>query len=46
MNRNRREGVFGVLTRLSYRGGRRTEALLALAHPGAAWLEWLRPGAP
>ena len=39
--RNRREGVFGVVGRLSYRDGRRAGALLALAHPGAAWLEWL-----
>ena len=41
VERNRREGVFGVVGRLSYRGGRRSEALLGLAHPGAAWLEWL-----
>ena len=39
--RNRREGVFGVVGRLSYRSGRRKAALIALAHPGAAWLEWL-----
>lgn len=43
--RNRREGVFGVIGRLSYRGGRRSAALLGLAHPGAAWLEWLAPAA-
>ncbi|MQA73426.1 MAG: DUF2332 family protein [Solirubrobacterales bacterium] len=43
VERNRREGVFGVLGRLGYRGGRRRRALLALAHPGAAWLEWLTP---
>jgi hypothetical protein len=42
--RNRRDGVFGVVGRLTYRGGRRAGALLGLAHPGAAWLEWL-PGA-
>jgi hypothetical protein len=42
-DRNRREGVFGVVGRLAYRDGRRTGALLGLAHPGAAWLEWL-PG--
>lgn len=39
--RNRAGGVFGVVGRLSYRGGRRSAALLGLAHPGAAWLEWL-----
>lgn len=41
VERNQREGLFGVVGRLSYRGGRRTGALLGLAHPGAAWLEWL-----
>ena len=41
LERNRREGVFGVVGRLTYRGGRREGALLALAHPGAAWLEWI-----
>jgi hypothetical protein len=41
IERNRREGLFGVVGRLGYRGGRRTGALLGLAHPGAAWLEWL-----
>ena len=41
IERNRREGVFGVVGRLSYRGGRRSGALLGLAHPAAAWLEWL-----
>lgn len=45
LGRNRREGVFGVIGRLSYRDGRRSGALLGLAHPGAAWLEWLAPGA-
>ncbi len=46
LERNRREGVFGVVGRLSYRGGRRAGALLGLAHPGAAWLEWMagQPG--
>jgi hypothetical protein len=38
---NRREGVFGVIARLAYRGGSPARALLGLAHPGAAWLEWL-----
>jgi hypothetical protein len=41
IERNRREGVFGVLGRLSYRGGERSAELLGIAHPGAAWLEWL-----
>jgi hypothetical protein len=41
VERNRREGVFGVVARLTYRGGRSASALLGLAHPGAAWLEWL-----
>jgi hypothetical protein len=41
IERNRREGLFGVVGRLRYRGGRRAGALLGLAHPGAAWLEWL-----
>jgi len=43
VQRNRREGVFGVIGRLSYRRGRRECALLGIAHPGAAWLEWLAP---
>jgi hypothetical protein len=41
VERNRREGVFGVVGRLSYRNGQREGALLALAHPSAAWIEWL-----
>jgi hypothetical protein len=41
VERNRREGVFGVVARLTYRAGCPTSALLGLAHPGAAWLEWL-----
>ena len=45
VKRNRRDGVFGVVGRLTYRGGRRQGALLALAHPGAAWLEWISPAA-
>jgi hypothetical protein len=45
VDRNRREGVFGVIGRLAYRRGHRTGALLGLAHPGAAWLEWLAPPA-
>ena len=42
--RGQREGVFGVVGRLRYRGGRRSGVLLGLAHPGAAWLEWLVGG--
>jgi hypothetical protein len=45
VERNRREGVFGVVGRLSFRDGRPSGALLGLAHPGAAWLEWLEPEA-
>jgi len=44
IERNRRDGVFGVFARLAYRGGSRDGALLALAHPGAAWLEWMAAG--
>jgi hypothetical protein len=44
IERNRRSGVFGVVGRLSYRDGNRCAELLGLAHPGAAWLEWLNPG--
>ena len=36
-----RDGVFGVLGRLAFRGGQATTRILALGHPGAAWLEWL-----
>jgi hypothetical protein len=36
-----RDGVFGVLERVAYRGGEPATQVLALAHPGAAWLEWL-----
>ena len=43
VERNWREGVFGVIGWLSYRRGRRESALLGIAHPGAAWLEWLGP---
>ncbi|HEY6398949.1 MAG TPA: DUF2332 domain-containing protein [Solirubrobacteraceae bacterium] len=41
IERNRQQGVFGVVGRLSSRDGTRSGALLGLAHPGAAWLEWL-----
>lgn len=39
--RAREEGVFGVLERLTLRHGHATTRILALGHPGAAWLEWL-----
>lgn len=41
IERNRREGVFGVIGRLRFRDGIRSGALLGVAHPGSAWLEWL-----
>ncbi|MDN5933078.1 MAG: hypothetical protein L0I24_18765 [Pseudonocardia sp.] len=37
---NRAGGVFGVIGRVSVRGGHRSGTLLGRAHPGAAWLEW------
>jgi hypothetical protein len=43
VERNRAEGVFGVIGRMSYRDGSRATELLGIAHPGAAWLEWLAP---
>lgn len=43
IERGRQEGVFGLIGRLAYRHGERTAALLGIAHPGAAWLEWLTP---
>lgn len=45
IGRNRREGVFGLIGRLSYRCGHRSAELLGVAHPSAAWLEWLAPAA-
>jgi hypothetical protein len=42
--RGRTGGVFGVLGRLSIRDGRAERSLLALGHPGGAWLEWLPRG--
>jgi hypothetical protein len=45
IERNHREGVFGVVGRLTYRGGGASGALIGIAHPGAAWLEWLVDGA-
>lgn len=44
LERNRRGGVFGTISRISYRGGEMTEAILGMAHPSALWLEWLDPG--
>lgn len=43
LERNRREGVIGVIARLSYRHACPSGALLGLAHPSAAWLQWLAP---
>jgi hypothetical protein len=43
VERGRAGGVFGALARLSMRGGRTERSLLALGHPGGAWLEWLQP---
>ena len=39
-----REGVFGVVSRLSYRACSSRAELMGVAHPGAAWLEWLGAG--
>ena len=39
--RARTEGVFGVLGRRRMRHGTEADQVLALAHPGGAWLEWL-----
>jgi len=44
LERNRRGGVFGVVSRRSYRNGELTETILGAAHPSALWLEWLDPG--
>src|SRR4051794_7758476 len=41
VERTHREGVLGIVGRRSYRGGRSSGDLLGVAHPGAAWLEWL-----
>jgi hypothetical protein len=38
---NREGGVFGVVGRVSVRGGARSASVLGRAHPGAAWLDWL-----
>jgi hypothetical protein len=45
IDRNRSAGVFGVVGRVGYRDGHGSGALVGLAHPGAAWLEWLAPAA-
>lgn len=37
---NRDGGVFGVIGRVSVRGGVATAQLLGRAHPGGSWLEW------
>jgi hypothetical protein len=42
VERNRREGLFGVIGRVQYRAKKQSRALLGIAHPGAAWLEWIQ----
>lgn len=37
---NHAGGVFGVVGRVSVRGGRTTGSVLGRAHPAAAWLDW------
>jgi hypothetical protein len=41
IERNREQGVFGVVSRVSYRHGVPARVVLGFAHPGAAWLQWL-----
>jgi len=41
LQRGRDGGVFGVLSRQSFRDGRGAASLLGLGHPSGAWLEWL-----
>jgi hypothetical protein len=41
IERNRRYGLFGVIGRVQYRDGERSRSLLGIAHPSAAWLEWI-----
>lgn len=43
LERNRSGGVFGTVSRVSYRDGRATRRILGTAHPSALWLEWLDP---
>ena len=42
LERGRDGGVFGVLGHRAFRDGRTEGSLLALGHPGGAWLQWLR----
>jgi hypothetical protein len=42
VERSRRDGLFGLIGRVRYRAGERSRSLLGIAHPGAAWLEWIR----
>jgi hypothetical protein len=42
VERSRRHGLFGLIGRVRYRGGEQSGSLLGIAHPGAAWLEWLK----
>ncbi|HEX5191630.1 MAG TPA: DUF2332 domain-containing protein [Solirubrobacteraceae bacterium] len=47
LRRNRTAGaVFGVLARVGWRHGSRTSELLALGHPGAAWIEPIPEASP
>jgi hypothetical protein len=39
----RRDGVFGLVSRLGWRDGVRTGAVLGRTHPSGAWLELLAP---
>lgn len=41
LQRGREGGVFGVLGRRAFRDGHARGSLLALGHPGGAWLEWI-----
>jgi hypothetical protein len=41
VERSRYGGAFGVLGHLALREGRARPALVALWHPGGAWLEWI-----
>jgi hypothetical protein len=41
IERSRRHGLFGLIGRVQHRGGKRSGSLLGIAHPGAAWLEWI-----
>jgi hypothetical protein len=46
VERNRHQGVFGVIGRIQYRAGKRSRALLGIGHPSAAWIEWIENRGP